>query len=87
MLRNWNTDITDPLEGRENKPRNTGLTMVLDKGLGINNLKELLEMSGEYIDLIKFSFGTSFVYPLDLVKQKIDIIKDQDIDSKSKSDK
>ena len=70
MERNWGTEITDPLQGRKDKPRNVGLTMVLDKGLGLNYLNDLLEMSGDYIDYIKFSFGTSFVYSREIVKKK-----------------
>ena len=79
MERNWGTEITDPLQGRKDKPRNVGLTMVLDKGLGFNYLNDLLEMSGEYIDFIKFSFGTSFVYPREIVKEKINLIKEKGI--------
>jgi len=77
--RNWKTDIVDPVKGRKEKPRKTGMTMVLDKGLGLNELHDILQMGGEYIDFIKFSFGTSFVCPMEIVKKKIEVIKDNDI--------
>jgi len=75
LKRNWETEIVDPVKGRKDKPRKTGLTMVLDKGLGLNELDDILLMGGEYIDFIKFSFGTSFVCPLEVVKKKIEKIK------------
>ena len=80
MKRNWEINIKDPIKGRKDKPRTNGLTMVLDKGKGINGLKDLLEVSGSYIDFIKFSFGTSFVYSQKLVKQKLDLIKKENIE-------
>ena len=46
---------------REEKPRNCGLTMVLDKGLGLETVRSLMEISGEYVDYLKFGWGTSIV--------------------------
>jgi phosphosulfolactate synthase len=46
---------------REHKPRQNGLTHVLDKGLGIRHMQDLLETAGEYIDIIKLGWGTGFV--------------------------
>ncbi|MDD4335079.1 MAG: phosphosulfolactate synthase, partial [Desulfotomaculaceae bacterium] len=37
----WLEVITMPLGERSNKPRNYGLTMVIDKGLGLNETKDL----------------------------------------------
>lgn len=44
---------------RPEKPRNSGLTMVMDKGLSMRQAEDLIESSGEYVDLIKLGFGTS----------------------------
>ena len=71
----WQMDLKYPITGRLKKPRKQGLTMVLDKGLGVNALKDLLEISSEYIDFLKFSFGTSFVYPLHILKGKIKLAR------------
>jgi phosphosulfolactate synthase len=46
---------------RELKPRQTGLTHMLDKGLGIRQIEDLLETSGEYIDIVKFGWGTGYI--------------------------
>ena len=48
--------------------------MILDKGLGLRQLKDLLEVGAEYIDYIKFSFGSSLLYPDRILKDKIDLI-------------
>jgi len=47
------------LPDRPEKPRNSGLTMVMDKGLSIRQTEDLLDSCAEYIDLIKLGFGTS----------------------------
>ena len=46
-----------------NKPRETGLTAVLDKGLGLRAMHDLVELSGPYIDILKLGWGTSVLYP------------------------
>ncbi len=46
---------------REIKPRQTGLTHVLDKGLGIRQMQDLLETGGEFIDIVKLGWGTGYV--------------------------
>lgn len=76
----WCLDLEDPLKGRLNKPRDKGLTMVLDKGLGITALKDLLDIAGEYIDFLKFSFGTSLIYPSSILKEKIKMVLKRGID-------
>jgi phosphosulfolactate synthase len=47
------------LPERPSKPRNSGVTMVMDKGLSIREAENVVENCGEYIDLIKLGFGTS----------------------------
>lgn len=48
---------------RPDKPRKTGLTMVMDKGLSIRDCENLIESSGDYIDVIKLGFGSSLITP------------------------
>src|SRR5690349_18139046 len=38
-----------------------GLTHVLDKGLGPRGWEDVLETSGDYIDIVKLGWGTAFV--------------------------
>lgn len=48
---------------RENKPRETGQTMMMDKGLSITEAENFVSSSGEYTDFVKFGFGTAMVTP------------------------
>ncbi|MGB1317314.1 MAG: phosphosulfolactate synthase, partial [Flavobacteriales bacterium] len=43
------------------KPRESGLTMVMDKGLSLRQAEDTISSSGHLIDLIKLGFGTSLV--------------------------
>lgn len=46
---------------RTTKPREAGLTMVMDKGLSLREAENLIEASDHLIDLIKLGFGTSLI--------------------------
>lgn len=48
---------------RSIKPRSSGITMVMDKGISVREAEDLVSCSGIYIDLLKFGFGSSFVTP------------------------
>lgn len=67
--------IRDPLPGRTHKPRTCGETMVIDKGLGLSETSDLLELAAEYIDYIKLTFGTAGLYSLALLKAKVALIR------------
>lgn len=69
-----------PLPGRCGKPRRTGYTMVLDKRLGLNETRDLLELAGDYIDMIKLTFGTSALYPETVLRAKIKLIRSFGVD-------
>jgi phosphosulfolactate synthase len=43
------------------KPRQKGITMVMDKGLSFRQAEDFIESSGELTDLVKLGFGTSSV--------------------------
>lgn len=58
---------------RTPKPRVAGLTMVMDKGLSMNEVKDFLEVSGPHVDIVKLGFGTSYVTPN--LRAKIEIYK------------
>jgi phosphosulfolactate synthase len=59
------------------KPRHFGYTMAMDKGLSIREVEDFLEVSAEYVDIVKFGWGTSFVTPN--LKEKIKIYQDAGI--------
>ena len=42
---------------RNIKPRNNGITMVMDKGLSIPEVKNFLSVSNPHVDIVKFGFG------------------------------
>lgn len=48
---------------RTAKPRNFGLTMVMDKGLSLEEAKNFISVAGPHVDIVKLGFGTSFVTP------------------------
>ena len=50
------------------KPRSRGITMVMDKGLSIEETKNFLSISDPHVDIVKLGFGTSYVTP-DLEKK------------------
>ena len=55
---------------RSEKPRVTGLTHVIDRGIGIRKAQDLLETSGYLIDILKLGWGTGYV-----TKNLVDKIK------------
>ena len=42
-------------------PPRAGLTHVLDKGYGLTAWRELLDAAGDYVDIVKLGWGTSYV--------------------------
>ena len=80
MSEPWKGVIQTPGESRTKKPRNMGITMVIDKGLGLRSLEDLIQVSGEYIDVIKLTFGTSALYDKNLLKKKNKMITSANID-------
>src|ERR1700691_1622068 len=46
------------LPSRTTKPRQEGITHVLDRGLSVADVDGLIEVAGEYIDLVKLGWGT-----------------------------
>jgi len=80
MNRAWEGTIEMPVSDRSTKPRTTGLTMVIDKGMGIHRLEDLIRSASEYIDIIKLTFGTSAFYDKEFLKEKNTIITSAGID-------
>jgi phosphosulfolactate synthase len=54
--------------------------MLIDKGIGINATKDLIMMASDYIDVVKYTFGTSAFYDADVCGLKISLFKDADIE-------
>ncbi len=48
---------------RTTKPRKSGITMVMDKGLSIEEVKNFMSVCNPHVDVVKLGFGTAFVTP------------------------
>jgi len=57
------------LPERTTKPRESGLTHVLDKGYSLEQVRQFLEVAKDYVDIVKLGWGTAVVTPN--VKEKI----------------
>ena len=51
------------IPNRTQKPRESGYTMVMDKGLSIREAEDMIESSGDFIDIVKLGWATSYVTP------------------------
>src|SRR6266508_3539060 len=49
------------LPPRPAKPRQIGLTHVLDKGLNLREIEGMFDTAGDYVDVVKLGWGTSYV--------------------------
>jgi phosphosulfolactate synthase len=61
------------LADREPKPRRRGLTAVIDPGLFTGHFEDAIDSVGEFVDLVKFGWGTCLVTKD--IKRKIDILR------------
>jgi phosphosulfolactate synthase len=59
------------------KPRTHGITMVMDKGLSLEEAKNFLSVAHPHVDIIKLGFGTSYVTPN--LKEKLAIYRSYDL--------
>ncbi|MFZ5899096.1 MAG: phosphosulfolactate synthase [Bacillota bacterium] len=78
-MENWREMVAFPLTGRSPKPRQRGLTMILDKGLGLGETKDLLEIAGNHIDFIKLGFGTSALYSDGILQEKLSLVRQYNV--------
>ena len=62
---------------RTQKPRDKGFTMAMDKGLSIREAEDFISVSGEYVDIVKLGWATSYVTPN--LDEKLQIYRDAGI--------
>ena len=62
---------------RTEQPRSYGLTMVMDKGMGLAGVRDFLSVAAPFVDIVKLGFGTSYV--TNNLKEKIAIYKEHNI--------
>lgn len=58
---------------RNLKPRDHGITMVMDKGLSIQEVSNFMSVASPHVDVVKLGFGTAFVTPN--LKEKLEVYK------------
>lgn len=62
---------------RTNKPRSTGFTMAMDKGLSLREAEDFISVCSNYVDILKLGWATSYVTPN--LKEKIQLYHDAGI--------
>lgn len=62
---------------RNIKPREAGITMVMDKGLSVEEARNFLSVADPHVDMVKLGFGTSYVTP-NLTK-KLEVYRDHNM--------
>lgn len=77
--RAWAEVCPPPLAGRQAKPRDTGLTMIIDKGMGLMQTMDLLDLASPHMDFIKLAFGTSALYAPALLQEKVRLAASYDV--------
>lgn len=62
---------------RTGKPRLNGITMVMDKGLSLEEARNMMSVGSQHVDVVKLGFGTAFVTPN--LREKIELYKSYDM--------
>ena len=63
---------------RSEKPRSNGLTMIMDKGLSLNEAENMIVLKSELTDIVKLGFGTSILTRN--IDKKISLYREAGID-------
>lgn len=69
--------ILNSIPSRTQKPRNSGFTMAMDKGLSLREVEDFLESNGDFVDIVKLGWATSYVTTK--LKEKIELYRDAGI--------
>ncbi|WP_025763153.1 phosphosulfolactate synthase [Dyadobacter tibetensis] len=62
---------------RSVQPRESGITMVMDKGLSVRQVEDMISSAAPYIDIVKLGWATSFVSPN--LEEKLAVYKSANI--------
>jgi phosphosulfolactate synthase len=62
---------------RTAQPRQSGLTMVMDKGLSVEEARNFMNASHPHVDIVKLGFGTSFVTPN--LREKLEVYREWNV--------
>jgi phosphosulfolactate synthase len=73
----WSLDVI--VDRRIRRPRASGVTMVIDTGLGVSAMRDILDLAGDHIDHWKFGFGTTALMPRSVLETKLALLRERDI--------
>ena len=71
-------DFLKNIPERPIKPRNNGLTMIMDKGLSLNEAENMIVLKSELTDIVKLGFATSLLTRY--IDKKISLYREAGID-------
>ena len=61
------------------KPRERGMTSILDKGLGVSGVRDLLAVAGEWIDVVKLGWATARLTDGQALRDKVACYRQQGV--------
>lgn len=70
----WDAIVGNLTRDRLQKPRTAGVTMVIDTGLGLGQLRDTLELAGHCVDHWKLGFGTSVFITKQMLQYKLALL-------------
>jgi len=62
-----------PIKKRREKPREIGLTVIIDEKLGLKVQEDFLDLMADYIDLVKIGVGIPALIETQTLRKKIDL--------------
>jgi phosphosulfolactate synthase len=65
----WQSIVHSILDERTEKPRPTGITMVIDTGFGLQAIDDMIQQYGHLLDHWKLGFGTSVAVSRDYLQK------------------
>lgn len=73
----YNNYSLNQIPERTEKPRDSGYTMVMDKGLSLREIEDFIDVAGDYVDIVKLGWATSYV--VSNLKEKLKLYADAGI--------
>lgn len=62
-----------PFKRQKIKPRESGITLIIDRKLGLKAQEDFLDLTGDYVDIAKIMFGITALIEAQTLKKKIDL--------------
>lgn len=75
----WDAIVGNLIRDRNQKPRTVGVTMVIDTGLGLGQLRDTLELAGHCVDHWKLGFGTSVFLTKQTLQYKLALLAEHGV--------